>query len=167
MTINAKVALKKIDKPAEIPDPLGIVYGYFDISTNLEPENIQSTSINFRVHKSWTVINDVYVETIKLYRYANGWQELETTKIKEDDNYFYFSADTKGFSLFAITGEKRAVVTPTAPTPTSTTESPIPSFTPAPPAPAPMMRWFIIIVAIVSSMIIVSVTYLVLRRRKA
>ena len=167
MTINAKVALKKIDKPAEIPDPLGIVYGYFDISTNLEPENIQSTSINFRVHKSWTVINDVYVETIKLYRYANGWQELETTKIKEDDNYFYFSADTKGFSLFAITGEKRAVVIPTAPTPTSTTESPIPSFTPAPPAPAPMMRWFIIIVAIVSSMIIVSVTYLVLRRRKA
>nr|QNO52644.1 hypothetical protein CKMLAADM_00009 [Methanosarcinales archaeon ANME-1 ERB6]QNO52689.1 hypothetical protein PKPCIMEP_00009 [Methanosarcinales archaeon ANME-1 ERB6] len=166
-TINAKVALKKTDKPAEVPDLPGIVYGYFDISTNLEPENIQSTSINFRVHKSWTVINDVYVETIKLCRYANGWQELETTKIQEDDNYFYFSADTKGFSLFAITGEKRAVVIPTAPTPTSTTESPIPSFTPAPPAPAPMMRWFIIIVAIVSSMIIVSVTYLVLRRRKA
>jgi PGF-pre-PGF domain-containing protein len=168
VTINAKVALKKVDKPAEIPDPQGIVYGYFDISANLEPENIHSTLINFRVHKSWTAINDVSVDLIKLYRYANGWEELKPSKIKEDDDYLYFSAETPALSLFVITGEKRAVefVLPT-PTQTPPTVPTTPSPTPAHPAPVPVIGWFIIVVAIVATAIIVAVTYLVLRRKKA
>ncbi len=159
-TINAKVTLKKTDKTVEIPDLPGIVYGYFDISTNLKHENIHASNVNFRVIKSWAVINDVNVETIKLCRYANGWQELETAKIKEDDKYFYFTAETNGVSLFAITGGKRAVeVTPTAPAPTSPPAMP--------PAPGPEITGFIIIVAIVALAIMVFVTYWVLRRRKA
>jgi len=167
-TINAKVTLKKTAKPVEIPDLPGIVYGYFDIATNLKHENIRSSNVNFRVIKSWTVINDVNVETIKLCRYANGWQELETAKIKEDDKYCYFTAETNGVSLFAITGGKRAVeVTPTAPIPTSPIESPPASPPAMPPAPGPEITGFIIIVAIVASAIIVLVTYWVLRRIKA
>ncbi|MGB7001127.1 MAG: NosD domain-containing protein [Halobacteriota archaeon] len=177
MKINAKMALKKVDKPAEFPDPPGIVYGYFDISTNIEPEKIRSSKIHFKVLKSWTVFNDVNVETIKLWRYANGWEELETAKIKEDDNYLHFYAETKCFSLIAITSEKRALdVTPTAPTPTApaptapTTPAPTPpSESPEPPvdrAPISLTGRLIIIVAIVALAITVSVTYLVHRRRK-
>jgi PGF-pre-PGF domain-containing protein len=176
MKINAKVALKRIDKPSEIPDPPGIIYGYFDISTNLEPENIHATTIHFKILKSWTVINDVNAETIKLWRYANGWEELENAKIKEDDNYLHFYAETKCFSLIAITSEKKALAvtptappptapTPTAPAPTPPSESPVPS-PPVHPAPVSLTGRLIIIVAIVASAISVSVTYLVLRRRK-
>jgi PGF-pre-PGF domain-containing protein len=168
MKINAKVALKKVDKPAEFPDPPGIVYGYFDISTNIEPEKIRASKIHFKIIKSWTVFNDVNAETIKLWRYANGWGELETAKIKEDDNYLHFCAETKCFSLIAITSEKRTLdVRPTAPTPTPTppSESPVPS-PPVDRAPISLTGRLIIIVAIVASAISVSVTYLVLRRRK-
>nr|QNO56396.1 hypothetical protein EIIOIEJP_00003 [Methanosarcinales archaeon ANME-1 ERB7] len=185
MKINAKVALKKIDKPSEIPDPPGILYSYFDIFTNLESENIHATTIHFRVHKSWTVFNDVNVETIKLWRYTNGWEELETAKIKEDDNHLHFCAETKGFSLFAITSEKRAVaVTPTAPTPTPTAPTPTPTPTPTAPTPTPpitptaspipsltpllptMGIRLLIIAAIAASAMIVSVAFVLLRRRK-
>jgi len=174
MTINAKVALKKVDKPAEIPDPPGMVYGYFDISTNIEPEKIRASKIHFKILKSWTVVNDVYAETIKLWRYVNGWEELETAKIEEDDNYLHFYAETKCFSLIAITSEKRALdvtptapaPTPTAPTPTPPSESPVPS-PPVHPAPVSLTgKLIIIIVAIVAVAMIVSVTYWVLRRRK-
>jgi PGF-pre-PGF domain-containing protein len=164
--INAKVALKKVDKPVEFPDPPGIVYGYFDISTNIEPEKIRASKIHFKILKSWTVVNDVNAETIKLWRYVNGWEELETAKIKEDDNYLHFYAETKGFSLIAITSEKKALdVTPTAPAPTPPSESPVPS-PPVHPAPVSLTAKLIIIVAIVASAISVSVTYVVLRRRK-
>ncbi len=180
MKINAKVALKKVDKPAEFPDPSGIVYGYFDISTNIEPEKIRASKIHFKILKSWTVFNDVNAETIKLWRYAEGWEELETVKIKEDDNHLHFYAETKCFSLIAITSEKRVPdVTPTAPaptaaTPTSTPTTPAPtppseSPVPSPPvdrAPISLTGRLIIIVAIVALAIAVSVTCLVLRRRK-
>nr|QNO56397.1 hypothetical protein EIIOIEJP_00004 [Methanosarcinales archaeon ANME-1 ERB7] len=185
MKINAKVALKKVDKPVEFPDPPGIVYGYFDISTNIEPEKIRSSKIHFKILKSWTVFNDINVETIKLWRYAKGWEELETAKIKEDDKHLHFCAETKCFSLIAITSEKRARdVTPTAPapkapaptaptpTPTPTTPAPTPpseSPVPSPPvdrAPISLTGRLIIIVAIVALAIAVSVTCLVLRRRK-
>ena len=188
MKINAKVALKKVDKPAEFPDPPGIVYGYFDISTNIEPEKIRSSKIHFKILKSWTVFNDINVETIKLWRYTNGWEELETAKIKEADNHLHFYAETICFSLIAITSEKRArdvtptapaptapaptapaptapAHTPTAPAPTHPSESPVPS-PPVDRAPIPLTGRLIIIVAIVALAIAVSVTYLVLRRRK-
>ena len=156
MTSDARVALKVMNKPAEIPDPPGTVYSYFELPANLETENIQSASMSFRVNKSWTVIDDISVATIKLCRYAsaNGWEELETSKIKEDEDYLYFSADeTPALSLFAITGEKKGVgFAPPAP---------------SAPVPVPVIGWFIIIVAIAASAIIVSVVYLALRRRKA
>jgi PGF-pre-PGF domain-containing protein len=176
MKINAKVALKKVDKPAEFPDPPGIVYGYFDISTNIEPEKIHASKIHFKILKSWTVFKDVNVETIKLWRYANGWEELETAKIKEDDNHLHFCAETKCFSLIAITSEKRALdVTPTAPTPTAPAPKAPTAPTPTPPSESPeppvdrapiSLTGRLIIVAIVALAIAVSVTYLLLRRRK-
>jgi len=150
MTKDAKVALKIMDKPAKIPDPPGTVYSYFENPTNLEPENIHSVSMSFRVNKSWTIINNISVEMIKLCRYASatGWEELETSKIKEDEAYFYFSADTPALSLFAITGEKKAVeFVPSAATTTTPT-------TPTPPVVPPKPPWALIIGILITAVVI-------------
>lgn len=163
MTKDAKVSLKIMGKPAEVPDPPGTVYSYFENPTNLEPENIHSISMSFRVNKSWTIINNISVETIKLCRYASatGWEELETTKIKEDEDYFYFSADTPGLSVFAITGEKKGVgFVPSAAT-TTTPITPTTPTTPTPPVvpPKPPGALIIIGILIIAVIILGAVVY--------
>ena len=171
MAINARVALKKILKPVELPNPQGIVYGYFEISTTLKSENVKSAGIYFRVSKSW--IDDNEIATINMCRYASGWEELKTEKVKEDNNYFYYIAETPGLSIFVIIGEKKAEdFTPPAMTPTPTvqpTTSPVPSVIPtATSAPPSMIPWIglRIIAVIVASAMIVLVAYLLLRGRK-
>jgi hypothetical protein len=75
------------------------------------------------------------MEKIKLNRYSEGWNPLPTKKVGEGKDYIYYSAETPGFSIFAITGEKEAleitpVVTP-ALTPTTLPEE-VPSPLPTP-----------------------------------
>ncbi len=171
MAINARVALKKLEKPEEILDSQGIVYGYFELSTNLKSENVKSVGINFRVSKSW--IGDNEIATIDMYRYNGDWEELKTEKWKEDNNYFYYIAETPGFSIFVITGDKKAEeFTPPVTTPTPTvlpTTSPVPSATPtATPAPPAIMSRIemLIIAVIIASAMIVLVALLVGRKKK-
>ena len=40
-----------------------------------------------------------------LHRYENGWIQLETTEIGEDSENMKYTAETPGFSYFAITSE--------------------------------------------------------------
>jgi PGF-pre-PGF domain-containing protein len=164
MAINARVALKKLEKPKEISDSQGIVYNSFEITTNIESQNIKSACINFRVPKLW--IGDNEIATINMYRYDGDWKELKTDKVKEDNNYFYYTAETPGLSIFVITGEKEAVeFTPPAATPTPAilpTTSPLPSAiptamptaTPAPPAMVQRIELLIIVVIVASAMIV-------------
>jgi len=54
-------------------------------------------------------------DTIVLHRYySNNWNELETTRYSEDATYYHYSAESPGFSTFAITAEEAPVVTPPA-----------------------------------------------------
>jgi len=42
-----------------------------------------------------------------MYRYSGGvWNSLPTTLSREDEVYFYFTAETPGFSPFAISSMK-------------------------------------------------------------
>ena len=48
---------------------------------------------------------NVSQSSIILQRYSdNKWNSLPTSLLGEDSNYFYFTAQTPGFSPFAITG---------------------------------------------------------------
>jgi PGF-pre-PGF domain-containing protein len=163
-TFKAKVAMESTDKPVGIPDCPGTAYSYFDISTNLEAENINAATINFRVSKSWALINGV--DSIRMYRYANGWQELKTLKITEDDEYIYFAAETPGLSLFVISSEEKGVeiAPPATPTPTLIPATPAP--TPIPPAEPLLGTRMIAILVAIAALAIVSVAYLMLRRRR-
>ncbi|MPM63468.1 hypothetical protein SDC9_110348 [bioreactor metagenome] len=77
--------------------------------------NINGANINFRVAKSWVKENNIDISTIKINRLQNEkWNPLATKMAYEDEEYYYFTAETPGFSRYAITGDKisTAVITP-------------------------------------------------------
>jgi len=42
-------------------------------------------------------------------KFETKWESLPTKKLSSDSSYIYYSAETTGFSLFAITAEKKTV----------------------------------------------------------
>jgi uncharacterized protein YfdQ (DUF2303 family) len=74
--------------------------------TNLNSSAIAYANITFQVDKNWLNNNSLDKNKVQLERYTTSWTPLTTTLDSEDDNYYYFTATTPGFSYFAITTEK-------------------------------------------------------------
>ncbi len=91
--------------------PPCIVYQYID----LEPAGFTGISgavINFTVPQSWLEEKRVASGNVVLYHQTpNGWEALPSTVLQQRDGQVFFSAQSPGLSLFAITG------TPSAPAP--------------------------------------------------
>jgi PGF-pre-PGF domain-containing protein len=121
------------EKPPEVPLPpaeKGLVCYYLEIETPA-PEQVESTTIVFKVPRVWIRTNSIDERTVRLLRYRDGeWAELDTTKLREDDNNVYFSAQVPGLSLFAVTG----TTLPTQPVTTLPTQ-------PVPPPGPPLYLW--------------------------
>jgi PGF-pre-PGF domain-containing protein len=109
---NVVLNLKEGSKPEGVPPPLkddeGVVLKYLEISaTNISNSDIVNVTMEFQVEKSWVDKNNIDSNTIFLYRYSNNtWNMLQTKKINETMNYYYFNSVSPGFSLFAIAGYK-------------------------------------------------------------
>lgn len=74
------------------------------------PENFENAGIGFRVNRTWISENGIGESTVTLYRYSeNMWHALPTTLSGEDNNNFYFTAETPGFSPFAIASPERNI----------------------------------------------------------
>lgn len=111
------ILVQEAEKPENIPEVFGIPYSYFNITaTNLTANVAVTAKIEFKVNKLWIIDNNINETTIKLSRYNENWTVLPTSKLSEDEVSFYFEAETAGFSLFAISGEKKVGASPT-PTP--------------------------------------------------
>ena len=84
----------------------GDTYQSFKIeTTGINDENIESAIIEFKVNKTWVDEQGGSAGGIMLYRGGekiNVWNELQTTLIDSDDEYYYFSAITSGFSIFVV-----------------------------------------------------------------
>lgn len=96
-------------------EPEGEVYQHLNIWVGnggfATQENIGNAVVGFRVSKAWIKENNIDVASITLQHFADErWSSLPTTKVEEnegeDDGYFYFKAETPGFSPFAVTGQK-------------------------------------------------------------
>lgn len=103
----------------ESPGPQGEVYQQMNILVGNERfesgSNINGASISFRVLKSWVEENNIDVSTIKINRFHNDeWNALPTEMTYEDEEYYYFTAETPGFSRYAVTGDKLSteIITP-------------------------------------------------------
>lgn len=109
---NVKLTVQKLEsKPASIlSDPVsasGNVYKYINITKeNLADADMDKAKIKFKVDKSWLIANNFTTSQIALKRYVSQWELLNTTMTSQDNNYSYYTAQTPGFSIFAVSADK-------------------------------------------------------------
>jgi PGF-pre-PGF domain-containing protein/PGF-CTERM protein len=123
ITFNSKKTVGKTTTIAEMlknqstlvsGKPSDEVYKYLNIWVGsggyATPKNIENAVVTFKVAKSWVQDNKIDKSSITLRRYDNKtWNQLSTTLSSEDDTYLKFTAQTPGFSPFAITGKSTAI----------------------------------------------------------
>jgi len=84
--------------------PSNNVYRYIEFTaTNLS--SIEKAVVKFKINKTWISDNGLDSDKIYLYRYTVQWDKLVTSKTLTDSGYYYYQAETPGFSYFAIAGE--------------------------------------------------------------
>jgi PGF-pre-PGF domain-containing protein len=75
-------------------------------------KNIENAVVCFKVEKFWVQDKKIDKSSITLNKYSDKtWNQLPTSLSSEDDNYLYLTAQTSGFSYFAITGKTTATGT--------------------------------------------------------
>ncbi|KKH47334.1 hypothetical protein EO93_12880 [Methanosarcina sp. 1.H.A.2.2] len=118
---NAGTVTGKVETLSGLPKtilegPEGAVYQYMNIVIGSqffgESGTFESAVIDFKVPRSWMEENMIDEATLVLNRFhENAWVQLSTEKTGEDAEFFYFRAETPGFSYYSITGEKKGAVT--------------------------------------------------------
>ena len=94
---------KSSEKPGEIYRYFNLWVGNAGFATS---KNIENPVICFKVEKTWLQDKNIDKASIKLNRYDDKkWSQLPVKQLKEDNKYLYFTAETPGFSFFAITGK--------------------------------------------------------------
>jgi len=98
-------ALQSTDKET----PTGKTQRYIEIIlSNISDADITAAQITFEVQKKWLSDNGFAASDVALMRYASGWTKLSTSESGSTDEYVYYTAETLGFSLFAISAVKQA-----------------------------------------------------------
>ncbi|MBW3003035.1 S8 family serine peptidase [Candidatus Woesearchaeota archaeon] len=93
-----RLNVRKVELPSSVPSA-GDVYEYFEVSSEeLAEGDVSAAVIEFKVSKDF--VDEGYEVVLK--RYKTVWEELETKAIDADSDYIYYSAETPGFSYFAI-----------------------------------------------------------------
>ncbi len=101
--------------PADITaSPDENFYELFQVGTNI-PEYIDNAEVGCEVDKDWVTANSMDPATLTIEHYdddTDTWTELPTVVTGEDENYYYLSANTPSFSVFAVTAEPVAAAAP-------------------------------------------------------
>jgi PGF-pre-PGF domain-containing protein len=104
------------ERPEGISNPPGNSYQLMSIDVGsqgtISNHNADNIRINFKVSRDWIRENNIDPATIRMTRYNDGkWEELPTQSENEDDEYLYFVAQTQGFSIFSVVGDKFVLAT--------------------------------------------------------
>ncbi|MGB9131926.1 MAG: PGF-pre-PGF domain-containing protein [Methanosarcina sp.] len=104
--LKNKSSIVKEPSPGTVYKNINIWVGNSGFSSS---ENIENARINFRVSRPWISENNVNESSVTLYRYSQDkWYELSTVLNRKDNDYLYFTAETPGFSSFAISSTKKS-----------------------------------------------------------
>ncbi|TGC09423.1 GLUG motif-containing protein [Methanolobus halotolerans] len=100
--------------PEGTPSQTAPVYKFMEINVGrtgtIGSHNADNIFIYFKVDKKWVEENTIIPESIRMERLNNGvWERLPTEQLDEDEEFFYFLAQTSGFSIFSIAGDERTV----------------------------------------------------------
>ncbi len=173
---NVKVSAETISAPSQGAPPASaadkevVAFGYLDLKSTVAA----TAKVKFSVTRTWLTSNSVESNNVALYRLEGGtaWKKLTTTKLSEDATTVVYSAETPGFSVFAVAAEKpkAAAASPTsspaaspATSPTSTAK---PTTSPAAgKTGAPTDIWLYTGIAVAIIVIVVAVV-LAMRRKK-
>ena len=112
---NVKITIEKLaEKPASVASaPSGDIYAYLQFNkTVLKDDDVKEAKITFNVLKSWVLSKGADPEKVMLNRYTTKWEELPTTYLRQNGTYYYYESSTPGFSVFAITAEKKEASAP-------------------------------------------------------
>ncbi|MBI4014645.1 MAG: PGF-pre-PGF domain-containing protein, partial [Candidatus Aenigmarchaeota archaeon] len=121
---NAKITVEKVSGvDAVLAEKMAAdVYQYIEITPeSIKSSDIKTAAITFTVTKSWLAQNNFGKENVVLMRYTTGWDELSTKVASETSSDVTFSAETPGFSTFAIVARAAPAVTTTTLPGTTTT----------------------------------------------
>jgi hypothetical protein len=92
------------------------------------PNNIENAVICFKVEKSWIQDNKIDKSSITLNRFTDKvWNQLPTHLSGENEKFIYYTAETLGFSPFAITGKNTVTGTAIQPADGNKTKTQPPS----------------------------------------
>ena len=89
--------------------PKGEVYTYLEVEKSFEDPDISRVFITFKVKKGALEEKDV---DVVLRQFTSRWKKLDTEKVREDEEYAYFSASTDKFSYFVVVFEEAKKVQP-------------------------------------------------------
>jgi PGF-pre-PGF domain-containing protein len=96
--------------PAGVPAPDPVVYQYIEL-TPARAGTITGASISFEVPVAWLEEHGLTTADISLSRYHDGaWTALPTTFTAVTGGIAYYSAQSPGFSLFAIAPKENGTV---------------------------------------------------------
>jgi PGF-pre-PGF domain-containing protein len=107
---NVILSVKKLEeKPVDVVEPAGVKHSYLEIGLTNFVGEVTDADIEFKVAKTWVLDNNIDLDTVHLVRYTTSWHELQTEKIGETSTEYQFSAESPGFSYFAIVGDTKIV----------------------------------------------------------
>jgi len=112
---NARITIEKLSsKPASVSGDAGEkVYQYIEIKKeNIKETGINKATIKFKVSKSWLTSNNYDKKDMVLVRYASEWTALPTKILSETSTDVELSAESPGFSTFAIAARTEATAEP-------------------------------------------------------
>ena len=125
---TGQVEVKELSEPpADAPAPTGQFVSGVDISAP-NPSEGETATVTVGVSQSRLDELDVSAEELVIQHYRDGaWETLDTSAETQDGEVI-LSAETTGFSPFAVTTQEQAQVTTTTPTtttqPDDTTDTP-------------------------------------------
>jgi PGF-pre-PGF domain-containing protein len=118
--------------------PSGEIYKHLNIWVGnggfATSKNIENGAVYFKVEKSWVQDKKIDKSSVTLNMYSDKkWNQLSTSLSSEDDKYLYYTAQTSGFSSFAITGKSTATETKVQPAAANKTQPTTGNETPSKP----------------------------------
>lgn len=95
--------------PAVSSTSSAAIFQYVDIvKANFQNTDVKDAKVKLQVPVKWVSDNKIDPSSVSLTKMVdNKWVKQPTAYLKKDDKFYYYEASVTGFSLFAITGQKK------------------------------------------------------------
>ncbi|HYD03749.1 MAG TPA: PGF-pre-PGF domain-containing protein, partial [Alphaproteobacteria bacterium] len=105
--VNATNVIITVKRTTSVPSNYtSNVSEYINVTQqNIPPDSNISVKIYFNVNNTWVDINNITENDVILVRYnniTNEWEKLNTSFLFEDNESYYYVADSPEFGIFAI-----------------------------------------------------------------